>query len=320
MPANGKSALRSGAARLLLGKRYIALLYVASLLLGFVATAGLSARIGHVLDRSLYSDRLVHGFDIAAWLELTENPASATGSQLPTSLLLSIAFLVFQIFLTGGILSEYLAAAKLSRARFYSACGENFWKLVRLAIFFVIVAGITAAILHGIRTAIGSAMEDSPHEHRAFALQLLVVVIEALILLWVRMWFDLAQTRAIANGEGAVRRSIGRAWSSARAGSLYGTYVALAVLMLLVAVVGGYFWWKVVPASAIFFSFLVLQLILFCLLAIRWWQRAAAAAWYDFYAPPPPPLVVLPEPVVELQVTIVEPPSPMLEPPTAPAT
>jgi hypothetical protein len=161
-------------------------------------------------------------------------------------------------------------------------------------------------------------MDDSPHQHRAFAVQVIIVMIEALILLWIRMWFDLAQTHSVASGERAVRRSIGKAWSAARAGSLYGSYLALAILMLLVAVVGGYFWWHVVPASAVFFSFVVLQLIMFSLLAIRWWQRAAAAAWYDFHAPPPVPLVP-PEPFVETQVTPLDSPV-ILEPPIEPAT
>jgi hypothetical protein len=270
-----------------------------------------------VLDRSLYSDRLLHGFDLGAWLDLINEPGTDMGSQVPTSVLLSIAFVLFQVFLTGGILSEFLAGARLARSRFYSACGENFWKLIRLAIFFVIVGGIVAAIVLGIRTGIGNAMENSPHEHRKFAVQLVIVIAEGLILLWVRMWFDLAQAHSVATGERAVRRSIGRAWSVARAGSLYGSYVALAVLMLLVIGVGVFFWWTVVPAPAVFLSFLVLQLIMFCLLALRWWQRAAAAAWYDFHAPPQP--ILTPEPLVDAQATPLESPA-ILEPPMEPAT
>ncbi len=312
------SVLQSGATRLGISKRYIVWLYIVSLLLGFAATASLSSRLGHVLDRSLYSDRLVHGFDLGAWLDLINEPGTSIGSQVPTSILLSIAFVSFQVFLTGGIVTEYLAAARLARSRFYSACGENCWKLIRLAIFFVIVSGIIAAIVLGIRTGIGNAMENSPHEHRKFAVQLAIGIIEALILLWVRMWFDLAQAHSVATGERAVRRSIGRAWYMARAGSLYGSYVALAILMLLVIGVGGYFWWTVVPALAVFLSFLVLQLIMFCLLAIRWWQRAAAAAWYDFHVPAPAP-VVPSEPIVDTQVTPLESPA-ILEPPMEPAT
>lgn len=306
------SLLRAGWRRLLLAKRYIIWLYVINLALGLAATASLGPRIGSILDSSLYSGRLVHGFDLGVFMELAAKPETARGAQMPASLLLAIAFLVIEIFFVGGILAEYLAAARLERGRFYAACGENFWKMVRLAILFAIAAAITAAIFHGIRTGLGNAFEYSPRERWAFAVQCLVLFIEALALLWVRMWFDLAQTHTVASGERAIRRSARQGWRYARAAGLYRAYFALAVLTVAVIVLGSWFWWSIAPASQVWASFLILQAILFCILAIRWWQRALAVAWWESRVPAQ-------EPVLVTEPEVVVTPSPTLPPPE-PAT
>ena len=304
------SLLSAGWRRLLVAKRYVIWLYVINLALGLAATASLGPRLGAVLDSSLYSGRLVHGFDLGTFMELATKPEVVRGSQMPASLLLAIAFLVVEIFFVGGILAEYLAVARLQRSRFYAACGENFWKMVRLAIPFTIAAGITVGILHGIRTGLGKAFEYSPHERSAFAVQCGMLFIEALALLWVRMWFDLAQTDTVVSGERAIRRSARRGWTHARAGGLYRGYFALAVLTAAVIMLGGWFWWSFALASRVFVSFIILQIILFCILAIRWWQRALAVAWWERRAPvPAPEPMVVTEPAV-----IVTPPATLPSP------
>lgn len=304
------SLLGAGWRRLLVAKRYVIWLYVINLALGLAATASLGPRIGSILDSSLYSGRLLHGFDLGVFMELAAKPEVVQGAQMPASLLLAIAFLIVEIFFVGGILAEYLAVARLGRGRFYAACGENFWKMVRLAILFAIAAAITAAIFHGIRTGLGKAFEYSPRERWAFAVQCLVLFIEALALLWVRMWFDLAQTHTVASSERAIRRSARQGWRHARAGGLYGAYFALAVLTVAVVALGSWFWWSIAPAAQVWASFLILQAILFCILAIRWWQRALAVAWWERRVPVPAP-----EPVVVTEPEVVVTPPPTLPPP-----
>lgn len=304
------SLFGAGWRRLLVARRYVIWLYVINLALGLAATASLSPRIGAVLDSSLYSGRLVHGFDLGTFMELAAKPETARGTQMSASVLLAIAFLIIEIFFVGGMLAEYLAVARLERGRFYAACGENFWNMLRLAILFAIAAAITAGILHGIRTGLGKVFEYSPRERWAFAVQCLVLFIEALALLWVRMWFDLAQTYTVASGERAIRRSARQGWRHARAGGLYGAYFALAVLTAAVVVLGGWFWWSIAPASQVFVSFIILQAILFCTLAIRWWQRALAVAWWERHVPAP---VV--EPVIVTEPAVAVTPAPIFPPP-----
>jgi len=278
--------LVDGGKRLATSKRHLITLYAANLLLGWSTTFGLSSRIGAVTGSSLYSERLAHGFDLGVFLELINKPEIAPYSQVPVALVFAGLFVVLQLFLTGGIITQFLAAQQVDRPRFYAACGENFWKMVRIALVFVLVAGLAGGILHAIRTALDVATENSANRQAALALQTGMLLIEALALLWVRMWFDLAQTQLVANGTPGIRSSIAYGFKSARrAARLYGSYVLLGILTSLLVALGIYLWWVAAPASQVIVSFLILQSTLGYLLVLRWWQRALTAAWYQRHTP-----------------------------------
>ena len=277
-----KSLLVGSRKRILTARVHLLVLYLANLIAGWFAAFGLSSRIGAATGTNLYSERLVHGFDLGVFLELINKPEIAPYSQIPPALVFAGLFVVFQLFLTGGIVTQYLTPERIDRARFYAACGENFWKMVRTAIVFVVVAGLVAGILYLVGSALDTVTENSANRQAALALQYGMLLIEALAVLWVRMWFDLAQTQLVATGVRGIRSSVAYGFKAARsAGALYGSYVALGVLTALVAALGVYLWWTAAPASEVIVSFLILQSTLACLLVLRWWQRALAAGWYE---------------------------------------
>ena len=279
--------LADGGKRLVSAKTYLIALYLANLLLGWFATLGLSSRIGAVTGSSLYSARLVHGFDLGVLLELIDKPEIAPYAQVPLALAFSGLFVVFQLFLTGGIITQYLAFERVDRTQFYAACGENFWKMVQLALVFVLTAGLTAGILHAIRAAVEIATENSANRQAAFALQSVMLLMEALAVLWVRLWFDLAQIQLVATEQRGIGRSLVYGFKSARgAGALYLGYVSLGILTFLLAGLGISLWWKAAPAPQVIVTALILQSTLACLLVLRWWQRALAADWYQRTTPP----------------------------------
>lgn len=282
------SLFLDGGRRFLSARRYIIGLYIANLVLGWFTTFGLSFRIGAVTDGSLNSARLVHGFDLGVFRELINKPEVAPYSQVPLALVFSGIFVAFQLFLTGGVITQYLAVQRIDRTRFYAACGENFWKMVRIALIFIVIAGLVAGALHALRSALDIATEGLASRQRAFALQCTVLLIEVLAVLWIRMWFDLAQTQLVTTGMRSIRSSVAYGFRSARsAGGLYGSYLLLVVLASLVGACGVFLWWTASPASQVLISFLILQLTLACLLALRWWQRALAADWYQKNIPLP---------------------------------
>ena len=274
-----RSPLLNSLQRLLKARRHIIVLFIANLVLGWFATFGLSSRIGAVTGPSLISERMVRGFDLGAFFELINKPEVALKSQVPFGLVFSAMFIVLQLFLTGGIVTQYLAAEHLDRGRFYAACGEHFWKMVRVAILTALVTAVVAAVFYGFRALLSSALKSEGSG--AFMLQSAVLLVEALVLLWVRMWFDLAQTQLVSTGASRVRSNVAHGFKSARAIALYASYALIALLMLIGTAFGVFVWWTASPASEVALSFLILQSTLAWLLGLRWWQRALAAEWHQ---------------------------------------
>ncbi|PYY16367.1 MAG: hypothetical protein DMG60_15240 [Acidobacteria bacterium] len=276
-----RSLVVDGGRRLLKARRHIMVLYIANLLLGWFATFGLSSRIGPVTGLSLNSERLVRGFDLGTFLELVNKPEVALYSQVPLGLAFSGMFVIFQLFLTGGIITQYLAAEHIDRSRFYAACGESFWRMVRVALIFVVITALVAGAFYAFRAALDVAVERSGHARTAFSLKSAVLLIEALALLWIRMWFDVAQTDIVASDARRVRSGVAYSFKSVRSAvGLYASYVLIGILMLLGTAFAVFLWWTAAPPSHVIISFLILQSILAFLIALRWWQRAVAADWY----------------------------------------
>jgi len=269
-----------GGQRLLRARRHIVVLFVANLVLGWFAAFGLSSRIGAVTGPSLISEQLLRGFDLGTFLELINKPEIAPASQAPLGLVFSGIFVVLQLFLTGGIITQYLAAEPIDRGRFYAACGENFWKMVRIAVLIAVITALVAGVFYAFRAALQAALKAEGS--RAFIVQSAVLLIEALALLWIRMWFDVAQAQLVSTGAPRVRSSVAYGFRSMRGAiGLFASYVLLAVLMFLGAALGVFLWWTAAPASQAVVSFLILQSTLAWLLALRWWQRALAADWHQ---------------------------------------
>ncbi len=120
-----------------------------------------------------------------------------------------------------------------------------------------------------------------------------------LAFVWVRLWFDLAQVRAVAGNDRFTRRNAVRTFRIAirRAWRGYWAYVAITILAWMVTAVALVIWAKV-PARAVWLTFLLLEVIMLAQVFARLWQKACATTWYEMN-PEPVPLAPAPyEPFV----------------------
>ena len=81
-------------------------MFVVNFVLSFFATIPLATRLARVADHSLYSDRLYHGFDLFAFIELAGNPEVSLWSKFSGSILFSVVFAV-----TAVLVAQYVAWA-----------------------------------------------------------------------------------------------------------------------------------------------------------------------------------------------------------------
>ena len=134
-----RALLTSGAGMVWSNLRYIVWFYLLNLALAWLGSIAFASQVHTMLDHSLYSDRLLHGFDLAVFVEMFARPDFGTllPSTIAASCLALIFFLATALFLP-GVFQGYASTYRLQREEFFRACGRNLWRFVRL----MIVAGI----------------------------------------------------------------------------------------------------------------------------------------------------------------------------------
>jgi hypothetical protein len=281
--AERQGLLTSGWARLGRNKRYLVWFYLLNLSLARFGAAAFNNQAHGILDHSLYSGRLVHGFDMAVFGEMLARPEfGPTAASSAASTGFAVLFFIATALFLPGVLQGYASTYRLPREDFFRACGRNLWRFIRLMIVAAIVFGIVAAALFGIQGALVKAAGESTNELLPFYVSLACLTVIFLAMSVLRIWFDLAEADVVLSDQRAVRRSIAKGfrhtWRSL--GSLLSSYVLTTIVAAIILVAGIWVWMRLVPADGVYRAILISQLTLFLLLIPRFWQRGVAVTYY----------------------------------------
>ena len=263
-------------------------MYVAQFVLAAVAVLPAYLSLSRLLDHSLESTKLTEGFDVLSLMETLSHPG------FPVAVILAIAgailglYLLVFAFLEGGILNGYWNRAtekeRGTTQEFYSNCTVWFWRILRLALLALLPL-FTVLALRGVMASVaGKIGESAADERTGVYLRFVGALIGQMLLLFVRMWHDMAQVHAIAAQHSAMRKSF-----LAGGRLAFGNLRQLFSLQLLTSLAGwavlalGIFFWSHLPSHSVIRAFVIAQVTLGLLLAARLWQRAAQVAWYQRY-------------------------------------
>ncbi len=320
------NTLIAGARLVLRGWRVLVLAYVVSLLLGIAAGLPVAAGISGILNNNFEAQRLVNGFDFGTFIGLLMHPEFTMSTFVPGSLFISLLYFLFMLFLTGGLLADYRAEQRLTAGPFLSACGEFFWRFVRLLLFLALVLVPVGALYALLGWWTRKVAENAPGDRLGVLLQLGCLAFTLLLFLVIRLWFDVAQIRAVAENERKIRRALGKSFRMT-----FGNFGSLVWILFCIGIValGGsaaalWVYVKVIRAEQIGLSILLGQVVVIFWLTIRLWLRACETVWYQRKFPPPvvfadAPIAPAPlemEPMPESAIT--EPPSESVPPPVIP--
>jgi hypothetical protein len=304
-----KGILASGLGRVLPNKRYIVWFYVLNVLLGLFGTAAFLNQLGPILDHSLQSERLLHGFSLDVLIEMFVRPefGPTLASRAP-AMFFSFLFLVATALFLPGVFQGYASTYRLPREDFFRACGRNLWRYIRLMIvagIVMIVATIALFSLHGWleRKAAESTNELLLPEARLVGLAVIFLVMTAF-----RIWFDLAEADIVLSDQRAVRKSIASAFRHTYRGlgRLLGSYVVATIVAAVVLLSGLLIWVKFVAPESVRGAFVISQLTLLLLLIPRFWQRGVAVSYWQqrMMIPVVPTRPIEPRPMAAQPVTM----------------
>src|SRR6266536_1057459 len=289
--------LREGFRRTWHYQRVLWFIFFINFALSHFAASPVVHKLDGVTDHSLYAHRLSKVFDVGAFSELSSNPEIKLFEVAGTSFSLALLFLVIVLFLTGGILEAYRSGRKLTTREFFEACGSYFWRWVRLLILMVMVLIPVVMLGWLVREETGTLLDDAAHEKTGYWFFLAGAVVIGLLAMFVRLWFDMAQVRAVVEEETGMWGNAARAFKIATGNfaSLFWMYLRISVLGWLVFAAGLYLWAKMPPAR-FEWTILVLEIVVLCGFGVRLWQRACEMIWYQrmFLAPVAAPLPVVP--------------------------
>ncbi|HEV2488554.1 MAG TPA: hypothetical protein VGT03_02005 [Candidatus Acidoferrales bacterium] len=300
----GNSKPFFGGARLVWRRqRILWWIFAVNLILAFSSIHGMIVNSGAVLDNSLASDRLVHGFDLSALGELGQQPGISPIDVSATSFGYGLVFFVFMLFITGGLLDVYRRDTKLTTAEFFEACGSFFWRFARLLIFLLLCL-IPIALLRSLFRSLGGKIEEaavSPMASIWFRVTGGVIVLFLLMVL--RLWFDIAEVHSVAQNERKVRRALAAAAriTLGNFGRAFWLYLRISVIAWVGFCLGLWLWMFVLRPEAITTALLLSQLMILWWIGARLWQRASETLWYQQNAPVPAP-VPAPSPVYTASV------------------
>ena len=192
----------------------------------------------------------------------------------------------------GGILETYQRDSGLTTAEFMEACGQMFWRFVRLFICMLLVLVPVVIAARGVKRWSDKLGTDSPRAMLGFWVELAGLLVVALLLMAVRLWFDVAQVRAVAENERAMGRALLHALRLTLANfrTLFWIYLRISLIAWAFAAAAFWGWIRLVRSEWIGVSFFLGQAVLLVWLGTRLWQRASEMVWYQKHrlAPSPP--------------------------------
>ena len=292
------SIIAEGGRRVWSRQRIVWWILAVNLLLAAGPAMPLSHRIGDVTDHSLAARRLVDGFDLGAFAELISTPNVNFQRAFPESLPAIFLFLMFMLFMNGGILASYSNEYRLSTGEFFANCGAFFWRWVRMFLLFLIVLAPIALACNAAFRWAEKMVTDAAGEKTGYWLWLVLSLIALFLLMVVRLWFDMAQVQTLVEDEHSVGRSCARALTLtiSNFATLFWLYFRISFLSWIGLALGLLLCVKLSGGTAV----LALELALLWWTATRLWQRAAEMAWYQHRNPVSCAILPVPSEVIQI--------------------
>ena len=156
---------------------------------------------------------------------------------------------------------------------------------MRLALFSLVPFVVLGSALWGADKLSDYIGDRTVSAQTGFYIFLAGAIVITLLALFVRLWFDIAQVRAVVQDEhkmwSNLWKALGISWRNVS--TLFRVYLCISGVAWVTLAVGLFLWAKL-PPTATPVTFLLLEFIILMQLLTRLWQRASSVTWYKRHA------------------------------------
>ena len=227
-------AWRSGLQAATSNKRLITLVYCFNLLLALVLALPFFGVLKTGASSSLAPTSLLAGFDYTVYKDFMREHGSAVWVLLNQVKWLALAYLLFTVLLSGGVLHTLTQPRSFSLSSFFEGCGRYFVRFFRLFLFVTILQAIVAAVVYVPLGIFFSANEAVEVESSQFLIGLSGFLLHLFLFGWVLLIGDYARISLFRNDSTRVLRAMWRATKFVfrHFAKTYGLYLAVVVFPL----------------------------------------------------------------------------------------
>lgn len=262
------------------------LVYVFNFLFACLATWPLLNMLETKLGHTLAIERLMPGFDFTIFSDIMNQYGDSIMVLLDQSAVMIFLSFLFSIFLNGGILYSFKKGKSPFRFReFWAGCSRYFWRLLRLAVYFLAVYGLLGLIFFkGYIYWIGGGLDQLESELVFYKHMRLLGPLFVLLLSVVMMIHDYAKIHMVHEDKYFLFvpfwQSFGMVFKHFLSTfSLYwlNLFNFLGLMYLYVL-----FNRPADSSSAIMYTFLVGQVFIFARIGIKLLNLGSATAYYQY--------------------------------------
>jgi hypothetical protein len=283
--ASQKGVISAGASLLWRRQEILWWVFAVNVVLGGLGTLAAARTLNAALGYSLAGNQLVKGFDLGMFYELLRLPEANFLHTKSTAYGYAVLFAVFMLFVSGGILEVFRQDRRLNTGDFFAASGAFFWRFVRLALLSLVPFAFLWSLYPLVNSLAEYVGDRVVADQVGFCIQFAGAIILALLVLLLRLWFDLAKVQAVAQNERSMWSNM---WKSCgmtgrNLGTLFWMYFRISLVAAIMLLIGFLIWTKL-PPNTTPATFILLEFIVLSQLAARLWQLASATVWYKRYA------------------------------------
>jgi len=191
------------------GKLWL-LLYALNFLFAILLAYPLSGFLGEKLGDTLAADQLSEGFDFAIANDFINQYGDTFGIILNQSIFGMVLYLLLSIFLVGGILNVLKTSTESYRlAGFWTGGGKYFWRMLRLAVYFLVIQLVVLALFFMLISVLTSGGLERFHNEGDIINRVLMIL--PFYLLFATFFFmvhDYAKIHVVATDRGLLFQPI----------------------------------------------------------------------------------------------------------------